>query len=139
MPPFHEGCARTPFLDQEVAALAFRLPDRLKIRDGRGKWLLRRWLDAALPASGAFAPKRGFTVPVAEWIRAEGARLGPLVARAPGIAEVAAPKAVEALFRHAGKHQGFAAWTLLFYALWHRRHVLGLAADGDAFHCLASS
>ncbi len=130
---------RTPFLDAEVAGLAFRLPDRLKIRDGRGKWLLRRWLDAALPAAGAFAPKRGFTVPVAEWIRAEGARLGPLVARAPGVVEVAEPKAVEALFRAAGKHQGFALWTLLFYALWHRRHVLGLAADGDVFHCLASS
>src|SRR5262245_28786472 len=130
---------RTPFLDREVADFAFRLPDRLKIRGERGKWLLRRWLDRTLPAAGAFAPKRGFTVPVAEWIRAEGARLGPLVARAPGVAEIAEPSAVERVFRADGKRPGFAAWTLLFWALWHRRHALGRAPDGDVFHCLASA
>ena len=130
---------RTPFLDREVADFAFRLPDRLKVRGERGKWLLRRWLDRTLPAAGAFAPKRGFTVPVAEWIRAEGARLGPLVARAPGVAEIAEPSAVERMFRADGKRAGFATWTLLFWALWHRRHALGRSANGDVFHCLASS
>jgi len=129
---------RTPFLDPVVAGLAFRLPDRLKIRDRKGKWLLRRWLDSALPEAGAFAPKRGFTVPVAEWIHAEGAKLGPLVAAQPGIAEVAEPAAVAKLFRDPRKHAGFAAWTLLFYALWHRRHIEGKADEGDVFACLSS-
>jgi len=78
-------------------------------------------------------------VPVAQWILREGARLGPLVARQPGIAELTQPGSVEKLFARAGKREGFAAWTLLFYALWHRRHVLDLPADGDAFHCLAST
>ena len=45
----------------------------------------------------------------------------------------------EALFQASGKHAGFAAWTLLFYALWHRAHVLGLPAAGDAFDCLAAT
>ena len=135
----HAVEGRTPFLDREVAAFAFRLPDKLKIRGERGKWLLRRWLDRTLPAAGAFAPKRGFTVPVAEWIRAEGARLGPLVARAAGVAEIAEPGAVEKVFRADGKRAGFAAWTLLFWALWHRRHALGKPADGDVFHCLATA
>lgn len=129
---------RTPFLDPAVAGIAFRLPDRLKIRDHKGKWLLRRWLDGALPSAGAFAPKRGFTVPVAEWIHQEGARLGPLVAAQPGVAEVADPVAVAKLFRDPRKHAGFAAWALLFYALWHRRHVQGHAPDGDVFDCLAA-
>jgi asparagine synthase (glutamine-hydrolysing) len=129
---------RTPFLDPVVAGIAFRLPDRLKIRGRNGKWLLRRWLDGALPSAGAFAPKRGFTVPVAEWIHSEGARLGPLVAAQPSIAEVAEPAAVTKLFRDPRKHAGFAAWTLLFYALWHRRHIQGKPADGDVFECLAT-
>jgi asparagine synthase (glutamine-hydrolysing) len=130
---------RTPFLDPLVANLAFRLPDRLKLRQGKGKWLLRRWLDSAMPEAGAMAPKRGFSVPVAQWIHGEGARLGPLVAAQPGIAEFADPAAVAKLFRDPRKHAGFAAWTLLFYALWHRRHVRGLPADGDVFHCLAAT
>jgi asparagine synthase (glutamine-hydrolysing) len=127
---------RTPFLDPSVAALAFHLPDALKIREGRGKFLLRAWLASALPAADPFGPKRGFTVPVEGWIAEAGLRLGPLVARQPGIAEIAEPSAVEALFRTRGKRQGFAQWTLLFYALWHRRHMLGFAPAGDVFDSL---
>jgi asparagine synthase (glutamine-hydrolysing) len=130
---------RTPFLDPVVADCAFRLPDALKIRNGLGKWILRKWLAERLPVAEPFARKRGFTVPVAQWILREGAKLGPLVARQPGIAELAQPAAVEKLFARAGKREGFAAWTLLFYALWHRRHVLDLPADGDVFACLAST
>src|SRR5580704_3941636 len=59
---------RTPFLDPAVAALAFRLPDALKVNHGLGKWLLRRWLAGRLPESQPLARKRGFTVPVARWI-----------------------------------------------------------------------
>ncbi len=130
---------RTPFLDSRVAAEAFRLPDRLKVRRGQGKHLLRRLLERRLPSAAAFAAKRGFTVPVIEWIAGRGKQLGELVARQPAIAEICEPGRVEALFQSSGKHAGFAAWTLLFYALWHRAHLLGLPADGDAFDCLAQT
>jgi asparagine synthase (glutamine-hydrolysing) len=129
---------RTPFLDPAVAEFAFRLPDRYKVRGRQGKWLLRQWLSRALPAALSHAPKRGFTVPVATWIAAEGKRLGPLVAAQPGIEEIADPAAVRRLFTSPDKHGGFAAWILLFYALWHRRHMIGLQAEGDVFECLAT-
>lgn len=129
---------RTPFLDPEVADFALCLPDRLKVRDGKGKWLLRRWLEKNLPEADPFSPKRGFTVPVGEWIARRGAALGPLVAFQPGVAEVCRPGAVERLFRATGKREGFAAWTLLFYALWHRHHIERAgSAEGDIFEALA--
>ena len=129
---------RTPFLDPAVAAIAFRLPDALKLRKNLGKWLLRRWLDRHLPEAQPFAPKRGFTVPVGEWIRRQGPRLAPLVAAQPGVAEIAEPDKVAALFRSpAPGGQSMASWVLLFYALWHRRHILGLPPDGDVFETLA--
>ncbi len=31
-----------------------------------------------------------------------------------------------------------AAWSLLFYALWHRTHVLGQPPEGDVFQTLAA-
>jgi asparagine synthase (glutamine-hydrolysing) len=130
---------RTPFLDKEVADFAFRLPDDLKLRDGRGKYLLRRWLANANPVAKPFAKKQGFTVPVAEWIRHRGAELGPLVAAQPGVEAIARPDRVEALYKKGGKRQGFAAWTLLFYALWHRRHILGARPQGDVFETLAAT
>lgn len=130
---------RTPFLDRAVAAAGFRLPDGMKVRDGRGKWLLRQWLSQHMPAAQPFAPKQGFTVPVGPWIAGQAARLGPLVGRQPGVAEIAEPARVEALFRAADtRREGFAAWTLLFYALWHRTHILGLPLCGDVFETLGA-
>jgi asparagine synthase (glutamine-hydrolysing) len=129
---------RTPFLDPVVAAAGFRLPDALKIRDGRGKFLLRLWLSRALPEAQPFAPKQGFTVPVGAWIAAQAARLGPLVAAQAGVAEVAWPDRVLSLFNNAdSKRAGLGAWMLLFYALWHRVHIEGAACDGDVFDVLA--
>jgi asparagine synthase (glutamine-hydrolysing) len=134
----HAVEGRTPFLDKGVAAAAFRLPDALKVRDGRGKYLLRRWLAQALPAADPFAPKQGFTVPIAAWIAGRGDALGPLVAHQPGVAEIAEPARVIALFRNAaGRREGFAAWTLLFYALWHHAHILARPTDADVFATLA--
>jgi asparagine synthase (glutamine-hydrolysing) len=126
---------RVPFLDPAVAAFAFRLPDGLKIRRRLGKWLLRSWLDGVLPQAKAFSAKRGFTVPVEEWI-AGRPELGPLLAGRESIREICRPERVEALFRAPGKRTGFAAWILLFYALWHRRHVEGALPAGDVFETL---
>ena len=127
---------RTPFLDPAVANAAFRLPDSLKVKSGLGKWILRKWLEGAAPAAQAFAKKKGFTVPVGEWIAAEGARIGPLVAAQAGVVERCRPEAVTALFTASGKRERFAAWTLLFFALWHQRHIVGAATEGDAFEVL---
>lgn len=129
---------RTPFLDPGIAAAGFRLPDGLKVRRRTGKWLLRAWLARHAPASRPFAPKQGFSVPIATWIAGVGERLGPLVAAQAGVAEVAKPDRVAALFRGIGtdKHRGFAAWHLLFYALWHRAHVEGRGTEGDVWEVL---
>jgi asparagine synthase (glutamine-hydrolysing) len=136
----HAVEGRTPFLDKGVAAAAFRLPDNMKLRDGVGKWILRKWLEKNLPMARPFAPKQGFTVPVGAWIKGQGAALGPLVAHQPGVLEIAHPDRVEALFRDIRRwRHGFACWKLLFYALWHHRHILGLPLAGDVFETLAAS
>ncbi|HIJ61778.1 MAG TPA: asparagine synthase, partial [Rhodospirillaceae bacterium] len=128
---------RTPLLDPVVAGLAFRLPQDLQLRQRKGKYLLRRWLDNLVPEAQAFARKKGFTVPVGEWITEAGQRLGPLVAADAAISALFDAAAVKAVFTGGGKHQGQAAWRLLFYALWHRRHIRGKPVDGDVFQCLA--
>ncbi len=130
---------RTPFLDPAVADAAFRLPDSLKIRKGLGKFLLREWLARHLPEAQPFSRKRGFTVPVGEWIARKGKVLGPLVAAEAGVEQICHPKAVQQLFASTGKHAHLAAWVLLFYALWHRRHILGLDPAGDVLETLAQS
>ena len=130
---------RTPFLDRTLADFAFCLPDRAKVTVGRGKWLLRRWLSKQLPVAKPFSRKRGFTVPVGEWMETRRQQLGDLVAAQPGVKELCKSGSVAPLFQIRNKKAGQAAWVLLFYSLWYRRHILNLSPDGDVFDCLSSS
>jgi asparagine synthase (glutamine-hydrolysing) len=131
---------RTPMLDSVVADLGFRLPDRLKISRGIGKYLLRKWLARQLPEALPFAAKRGFTVPVAEWIRTRARELAGPIARSVGVSQLCRPEQVRALFQtfedRGGKHEGIACWMLLFYALWHRIQIEDAKSDADVMETL---
>jgi asparagine synthase (glutamine-hydrolysing) len=60
--------ARVPLLDHKLVELAFRIPSRYRLRDGKGKWLFRRVVDARLPEKIRHRPKRGFAIPLAHWL-----------------------------------------------------------------------
>jgi asparagine synthase (glutamine-hydrolysing) len=60
---------RVPLLDQRVVEFAWRLPPHMKVRDGRGKWLLRALLQRRLPSFEPSRRKVGFAVPLAQWLR----------------------------------------------------------------------
>lgn len=130
---------RTPFLDPVVVQAAFCLPDRLKVRGRMGKWLLRLYLENLAPGAGAFDRKRGFTVPVGEWIRARDGALGELVANQEGVQALCHAKAVPGLFKATDKRAGQAAWGLLFFALWHQIHIVGSKPGPTPEETLASA
>ncbi|UTP38881.1 asparagine synthase (glutamine-hydrolyzing) [Phenylobacterium sp. LH3H17] len=118
---------RTPFLDPEVAAFAFPLPDRFKVRGRYGKWLLRKWLERSCPAAEPWARKQGFTVPVDAWIAPRAAEIGERIAEVAAVRRVREPQAVRAAFAREGGER----WPLLFFAVWSLIHLEG-AAPQDA-------
>lgn len=60
---------RVPFLDHRVVEFAWRLPLAQKIREGKNKWIVRQLLYRYVPAALVDRPKKGFSVPLAAWLR----------------------------------------------------------------------
>ena len=62
--------ARIPLLDHRVIEFAWRLPMRLRLRGGKStKWPIRQVLDRYVPRRLLDRPKRGFHMPIADWLR----------------------------------------------------------------------
>jgi len=129
---------RTPFLDPVVADFAFCLADDQKATTRMSKRLLRDWLAVNAPAARPYARKTGFNPPVGEWIAARKSGVESLVSAEPGIAEAFTNDDVHRVFADPAKN-GQAAWSLLFYALWHSHHILGTSAEGTVEDVLDAS
>jgi asparagine synthase (glutamine-hydrolysing) len=61
--------ARVPLLDPKVVELAWQIPHNLKVRGWTGKRILRDLLARHVPRELFERPKKGFGVPIAEWLR----------------------------------------------------------------------
>ena len=123
---------RVPFLDHRVAELAFSLPDRFKIRNGKTKWVLREILARHVPKSLYQRPKMGFQLPLDRWLR------GPL---RPWAEELLSPARLknegffqaDAVQRKWQEHlsgrrnlQG-ELWTILMFQAWQGRNRPGVS------------
>ena len=60
---------RMPFLDHNLVEFAWRIPHRLKFRNGKGKWIIRKILNNYIPKDLIERPKMGFGVPLDSWLR----------------------------------------------------------------------
>ncbi len=60
---------RVPMLDPEVFRFAWSLHPDDRVRDDQGKWVLRELVARQLPCEITSLPKRGFGVPIDDWLR----------------------------------------------------------------------
>jgi asparagine synthase (glutamine-hydrolysing) len=114
---------RAPMLDHRVVDLALRLPRRMLIRDGVGKWVLRQVLDRYVPRELIERPKAGFEVPLAEWLRGglkswAAALLDPVRIAREGYLDAARVK--EAWDQHQSRaaDRSLHLWHILMFEVW---------------------
>ncbi len=62
---------RSPFLDYRIVEFARSLPIEYRIFKGQKKYILREILKDYIPESVFNQPKKGFAVPIVDWIRNE--------------------------------------------------------------------
>ena len=60
---------RDPFLDHRLVEFAFSLPNELLLNKGEHKFLLKKILKPLISPSVLNAPKRGFSIPLYDWMR----------------------------------------------------------------------
>jgi asparagine synthase (glutamine-hydrolysing) len=117
--------ARSPFLDHVLVEFAISLPDRLRASAFQTKPLLRELAREWLPPAITRAPKRGFEVPMASWMRHEFRDLlhDALLAPDARTRAIARPEAVRRLVgEHLAERRDHAMrlWALLVLEWWLR-------------------
>jgi asparagine synthase (glutamine-hydrolysing) len=122
----HSLECRCPFLDHHVVELAAAMPLKLKLRRGRGKWILRRAFADLLPRSVRRRGKMGFGVPLAHWFRHELKDLAREVLLDPSTLARGyfQPEAVQRLLADhlAGRFDhGYRLWSLVILEMWQRQ------------------
>jgi asparagine synthase (glutamine-hydrolysing) len=114
---------RAPFLDPRVGQFAASISVEYKLKGSKGKYILKAAMKDLLPNNILHRPKKGFGIPIAEWLKG---RLKPLVH------DLLAPQKLkeQGLFnadyvqKLITEHETGAAshhkelWTLLVFQLW---------------------
>lgn len=116
--------ARAPLLDHRVLEFAWRMPLRMKLRAGKGKWMLRQLLGRRVPASLYERPKMGFSSPITTWLR------GPLKAWAEALLlepsaqlDAGGVRAAWDSFQMGADETAPLVWALTVYRAWENRWI----------------
>ncbi len=119
---------RAPFLDAGVAEYAASLPSNYKLRGKLSKFILKKAVEDILPKSIIKRPKKGFGIPIAEWLKGS---LNPL------LRDMLSPERIkrqqifdpafvqELIEQHEnGKANNYKQlWTLLVFQIWYENFV----------------
>ena len=118
--------SRVPLLDHRVVEFAWRLPMSLKIRDGQGKWLLRRVLARHVPTAMFERPKTGFDLPIAQWLRGPlrdwaGDLLSTPRLGESGLFDARAVQRLLAEHASGARNHRDVLWAILMFETWRHR------------------
>lgn len=120
--------SRSPFLDHTFMEYVAALPAGLKLKGLSRKWILKKAAGALLPDEIIRRPKRGFGIPVDQWLRTQlkDTVHDILMSRSCRDRGYFKESAVEELLKQhmsGERNRQFHLWNLLVLELWHQRFI----------------
>ena len=118
--------SRVPFLDHKLVEFTASLPERMKLRGGTTKYILRESMKGMLPEPILTRPKMGFPVPVGAWFR--GAFRGVIDeyvvserALSRGILDSEFGRSLVRRHQAGGEDHSERLWALVNFEIWQRQ------------------
>jgi asparagine synthase (glutamine-hydrolysing) len=128
--------SRVPFLDHKLVEFAAALPEKMKLRGLRTKYILRKAMEHRLPKEILTRRKMGFPVPIGSWLRNKFSHVVDEYVLSPRALErgIFEPGFVrELVTRHnAGENHAERLWALINFEIWQRRFFDCEAVSNDA-------
>ena len=129
--------ARVPYLDHKLVEFAMSIPSSLKYRDGETKYILKRALEGVIPEQVLNREKKGFGVPLDEWMRGP---FGSFVEeslfnsslRRRRLFDYGFVKHILGEHRDGRANYSFFLWSLLNLSLWYDHWIEGSAPRQQA-------
>ncbi|NDR55903.1 asparagine synthase (glutamine-hydrolyzing) [Aliiruegeria sabulilitoris] len=118
---------RSPLLDHRVLEMAWRMPASLRVSsDGVGKVAMRKLLERDVPKEMFDHPKRGFAIPLNDWLRGPLRELAGDMLSTHRIAQAGLfdeRLIARRLSEHLSgrRNWGQSLWTLMMFELWKGR------------------
>jgi asparagine synthase (glutamine-hydrolysing) len=129
---------RTPFIDKNMFSNFFFVDDNLKIKSGFGKFYVRQFLKRNLKKYNSFSPKKGFTIPINEWIPKKIDLLKKNLLKLDFLLLFFTEKEIIFLCDEVknDKKLSKSIWHIIFFSSWYLIHIEGIKERGNYFEVL---
>ncbi len=118
---------RCPLLDSRLVDFAWSLPISMRLHNHQGKYVLRQVLERYVPRDLTERPKKGFAVPVSDWVK------GPLREWAESLLDerrlrqqgLLKPNAIRRIWRQhltGWQDHDTLLWSILMFQAWYEEH-----------------
>ena len=118
--------SRVPFLDSDLVELAFQIPSRFKVNQGKTKVLLKSLAARHVPSECVYRPKEGFSIPLKNWLGTRfkpimEAYLNPKQIQQQGIFQSATIERLKQEHLSGTANHSHILWSLIVFHAWQKR------------------
>ena len=130
---------RTPFIDKKLFNKLFYISDKEKIYNGVSKFYIRKFLNSNIQNYNFFEKKKGFTVPIYEWIPKKINFLRELLLKQDFLKEYFSKDELVKICNSIRTNKKFVKplWHIIFFTSWYLVNIKGIKKRGNFFDILA--